>query len=241
MTGQLLAGIAPLLIIILAAPATAGPAPHTSRGHWGEEQALRVDLGAFRPDGESSYWEDKAIDFTGDAEDFEDAAVAIGYVRFLGPRLGLAVSGSFYEPLSETQEYLFFEDERGFPIYHVTDLETYSLTLGFLFHLARRDAAIVPYLGIGGGVYFWRLTEVGDFIDFSTPSLEIFFDFFEDEGSTLGYYYQAGLEVPVARNWSVYAEGRWQKAEDDLGGDFEGLGEIDLSGRTIAAGVSWSF
>jgi hypothetical protein len=28
--------------------------------------------------------------------------------------------------------------------------------------------------------------------------------------------------------------------DDDLSGDFEGLGTLDLSGRTIAFGVGWS-
>jgi opacity protein-like surface antigen len=240
MIKQHLAWITPLLIITLAAPASANQASRSSHGHWGEEQALRIDLGLFEPRGESTYWDEKAIDFTGDPEDFEDISVAIQYVRFLGPRLGLMVGGSFFDG-GEDQEYLFFEDELGFPIRHRTDLEISSLTLGLLLHLARRDATIVPYVGIGGGIYFWRLTEVGDFIDFSTPRLDIFYDFFEDEGETLGYYYQAGLEVPVARNWSVYGEARWQRADDDLGGDFEGLGELDLSGRTITAGISWSF
>jgi opacity protein-like surface antigen len=240
MIKQHLTWIAPLLIITLAAPASANQASRSSRGHWGEEQALRIDLGLFEPRGESTYWDEKAIDFTGGPEDFEDVSVGIQYVRFLGPRLGLVVGGNFFEG-GEDQEYLAFEDERGFSIRHRTELEISSLTLGLLFHLMRRDATIVPYVGIGGGFYFWRLTEVGDFIDFSTPRLDIFYDFFEDEDETLGYYYQAGLEVPMARNWSVYGEARWQRADDDLGGDFEGLGELDLSGRTIMAGISWSF
>jgi hypothetical protein len=72
----------------------------------------------------------------------------------------------------------------------------HELTLGLLFHLTRREAAIVPYIGIGSGVYFWRLTEVGDFIGFSTPSLEIFFDYFED------------LEISFARESAFHGRPR---------------------------------
>ena len=226
-------------LLTVALPTTVA-AQHHSRGHWGEEQAFRIDLGLFEPRGESRYWDDKAFDFSGDASNFEDSVVGFQYLRFLGPRLGFTVGASFYDGVTD-QAYLQFEDEAGFGIGHTTDLQIESLTLGLLLHLASRDATIVPYVGIGGGLYSWRLYELGDFIDFSREDLEIFYDFFEDSGNPLGYYMQAGLEVPVAVNWSVYAEARWQRAEDDLSEDFAGLGELDLSGRSYSAGISWSF
>ena len=48
-----------------------------------------------------------------------------------------------------------------------------------------------------------------------------------------------GLQVPVSRRLSVFAEGRWTRVDDDLEGDFEDFGKIDLSGKEIAAGLSW--
>ena len=38
----------------------------------------------------------------------------------------------------------------------------------------------------------------------------------------------------------LFAEGRWTRVDDDLNKDFDGFGKIDLSGREIAAGVSWT-
>lgn len=223
----------------LPALATTRVAP-PGRGHGGEEQALRVDLGLLTPRGESRYWDDKALDFTGEAEDFDDLAVRIDYVRFLGPRLGLTVGGSFFEG-SLDQAYRDFVDDFGADIVHTTDLELSTLELGLELALAPRGSVIVPYVGAGGGFYAWRLTETGDFIDFGLASPEIFFDRFEDDGVAFGYHLRAGLEVPLSRNTAIYGEGRWQRAEDDLGGDFDGLGELDLSSRTLAAGISWSF
>jgi opacity protein-like surface antigen len=227
------------LALLLIAP-TAATYASGSRGHWGEDQVFRFDLGSFEPRGDSVYWDDKEFDFTTSAEEFDDVEFRVEWIRFLTDRLGLAVAASGYEGGS-TAEYLRFEDQFGNAIRHTTELEINSLTLGLLVHLAQRDRALVPYVGIGGGLYSWTLSEFGDFIDFSTADLEVFNDFFYDEGDALGYYWRIGLEIPIAQNWAVYVENRWQRVDDELGSDFEGLGKLDLSGETVSAGLSISF
>jgi opacity protein-like surface antigen len=239
MTTKRLMYLAAALSLLVAGTTTAVHAGNTS-GHWGEEQVFRIDLGSFELRGDSVYWDDKAFDFTASINDYEDTAVGIEWIKFLGDHLGLAVSASSWEGAA-TQEYRRYEDQLGGSIRHRTELESTSLTLGLLVHLTQRDRAIVPYVGIGGGVWSWQLTEFGDFIDFSTEDLEVFDDFFLDEGDAVGYYWRVGLEIPVAQNWAVYAENRWQRVDDELGGDFGGLGTLDLSGETISAGVSVSF
>lgn len=229
----------PLLTLVAASPSPAGN-QGSSRGQWGETQAWRLQVGVLEPRGESSYWDDLSFDFTGDADSFDDALVGIEYTRYVSDRLGVVASASAFEGTSELA-YRDFVDEFGNDIYHSTDLDMATFNLGLMLHLARRDSAIVPYVGAGGGLYSWRLTEYGDFIDFSFATPEVFFDVFEEDGTTLGYYLQAGLEVPLARSLSVFAEGRWQRADDKLEGDFAGLGELDLSGRTLSAGLTWSF
>ncbi len=228
-----------LVLALAAAPAFAASLPG-SRGHWGAENALRFQLGGFEPRGDSGYWDGKRIDFTGDADDLSDLAAGIEYQRFLNQHLGFVASSTFFT--SETdQSYLDFVDEDGFLIFHTTELEVTTLTVGLVANLARRDRVIIPYVGAGGGFYFWRLSEFGDFIDFGLFDLGIFNDFFEEDGAELGWYWQAGLEVPLAPNLSVFGDARWVRAEADLGGDFLGLGDLDLSGRTLSAGVTWSF
>ena len=226
------------LALLVVLPVAAGAS--STRGHWGEDQVFRFDLGSFEPRGESLYWDDKFFDFTTGTGEFEDLELRVEWIRYLGDHLGLAIAFSGYEA-GATAEYRRFEDQFGGAIRHTTELEINSLTLGLLIHLTQRDRALVPYIGIGGGIYDWSLSEFGDFIDFGTEDLEIFDDFFYDEGDVLGYYWRIGLEIPLAPNWAIYVEDRWQRADDELGGDFEGLGELDLSGETIAAGLSISF
>lgn len=204
------------------------------------EPSFRVQLGEFQPDGDSIYWDDLGFDFDRTAEDFEDAAIGLSYIKPLGRRLGLQISGFFWEG-TENLAYVAFEDQGGNDILHTTELETAAVTIGLIYKFTEPGAALVPYVGAGGGVYSWRLTEAGDFIDFSDPDLEIFDAFFEDEDEELGLYFTAGLEVPLAETWSIFAEARWDNAEADLKGDFRGLGELDLSGRSYSAGLSWSF
>ena len=225
--------------LLLAVPSLAGQGSYGAKGHWGEDQVFRFDIGSFTPDADSRYWNDKERDFTGDANDFEDSTLGVEWVKFLGDRLGLAIGATVWEGGAD-QAYLDYVDNRGFDIFHRTDLEVSSLTMGLLYHLTQRDRAVVPYVGFGGGVWGWRLTESGEFIDF-TRDFEIFDDFFEDEGTALGYYWRIGLEVPIADNWAVHAEARWHELDDDLGRDFEGLGALDLSGKSVSAGLSVSF
>ncbi|MCP4203215.1 MAG: outer membrane beta-barrel protein [bacterium] len=204
------------------------------------EPSFRIQLGEFEPDGNSSYWDDSAFDFDRDASDFEDATLGLSYIRPLGPKLALQISGFFYEA-AEDLAYRRFEDQAGNDILHTTEVELAAVTAGLIYKFTGPDAALVPYVGAGGGLYAWSLTEFGDFIDFDDPDLEIFDAFFEDEDEELGVYFTAGLEVPLADTWALFAEARWDSAEADLAGDFQGLGEMDLSGRSYSAGISWSF
>ena len=210
-------------------------------GRGSRDNALRFRVGLFTPDGESDYWLDNEAVFGGEGDDFEDIILGADFRFALGSRLGLMLSGDVYEG-HEDLAYLDFEDSQGRDIVHNTKLDISSLTAGLVFNLTPSGAPVVPYLGAGGGVYFWNLNETGDFIDFDDPlGPTIFTGGFEDDGEAIGWYLLAGLEVPLGTQWSLFAEGRWHSVEDELSGDFAGLGDLDLSGRQISAGASWRF
>ncbi|MFP3942036.1 MAG: outer membrane protein [Thermoanaerobaculia bacterium] len=229
-------------IVALTLLTAAGSAVPASAQYYGGDHTIRFHGGLFEPDGESEYWEDAEAIFTGDASEFEDAILGFDYRMGLGDgqRLGLLLSVSGFEG-QDDREDLRFVDSQGFPIIHEATLEVTALTAGVTFNFAPR-AAVQPYVGVGGGYYLWDLEESGDFV-FQGPEFdEIFTATFQDDGATLGYFWLAGVEVPVGPSWSLFAEGRWHRAEDDLGGpDFEGFGDLDLSGRAISGGVSWTF
>jgi hypothetical protein len=229
---RLLAGAAAALCLLATGPAVAQ--------HIGPDHSVRLRLGMFFPEGEGRYFEEKQDDFTGEGSDLEDVVGGGDYMYRAGRHFGFMLSGDFYEGHTD-QQYIDFEDNFGDAIEHTTTLEIASFTAGIFVPLAPEGFPIVPYIGGGGGVYTYRLEESGDFIDFGGRDLEIFSATLEAEGSVLGYYLLAGVEVPVGPYFAFFAEGRWDQAEDDLGDDFEDFGTIDLSGHKLMGGVTWSF
>lgn len=229
--------LAALALLALAA-VTAAPA---SAQFYDRDHTLRFRGGLFEPDGESEYWEDAETLFTGDASELEDLLLGFDYELGLGGagHLSLLVSASAWSGEDERAD-LFFEDQLGNPITHRVTLDVASFTAGLKVNLFPHGP-VRPYVGAGGGYYLWDLEERGDFV-FSGPQFdEIFFEVFQDDGATLGYYFQGGVEIPFNENWGVFAEGRWHSAEDELSGDFEDFGDLDLSGREISGGVTWTF
>lgn len=211
-----------------------------ARGHVGENNVLRFQLARLTPRGEGDYWDDKALDFTGSPDDFEDISFTFDYQRLVSNRFSIMLSGGFYEG-SEDQAYLEFVDEFGNDIVHRTTLERAALSIGLLVHPLGRDTVVSPYLGGGVAAYLWRLEESGDFINFNVDPLLIFTDTFDDQGDAFGHYWIVGLEVPLSWSWAAFIEGRWHFADQELGEDFVGFGELDLSSREIGVGVSVGF
>ena len=137
----------------------AHPAFAQGRRYYPErEGAFRIHLGAFQPDGESEYWENKEEDFTGSVDDFENAVFGLDYLLPLNRRLSLVFSGSVYEGDS-TNSYRDFEDNFGGRIRHDTTLSLASGTVGLMLHLTGPDTTIQPYVGVGGGMLGGGLPE----------------------------------------------------------------------------------
>jgi opacity protein-like surface antigen len=206
------------------------------RGFYERDGAFRVHLGAFQPEGDSEYWNNKELDFTGGVDDLEGATFGLSYLLSLNRHFSLQFSGTGYAA-ETTQSYRDFVDNFGDRIRHDTTLGIASATVGVVVHPFGSDAPVSPYLGAGGGSYFWSLEEEGDFI---ASNDDIFFATLQDEGVAFGYYYLVGLEAPITRRMSIFAEGRWDQADDELSDDFEDFGDIDLSGRTFLVGLSWN-
>jgi hypothetical protein len=223
-------------VVVVAALVAAAPAGAAV----GSEHSFRMRLGIYTPDGDGEYFEDAEADFTGEPADLEDVMFGGDYRYDFGSVVGFMVSGDFYEGTWD-RAYRDFEDNLGNDIEHTAQLEISSFTAGVVVDLAPPQFPVVPYLGAGGGAYLYRLEESGDFIDFSDPDLDIFDAHLETEGTAFGYYFLAGLDVPIGPYFSVFAEGRWDFVEDELSEDFEGFGTLDLSGRRLMGGVSWKF
>ena len=226
---------------LLLLTATAGSALAQRRPNpYAHENSIRVRVGVFDPNADSRYFDDVFDSFTGSEGDLEDGMVGVEYTRAILSQLDILAGGSYYENASD-QSYRRFEDPRGRRIEHTRTLERASLDLGLRLRLAPAHSRLVPYVGGGGSLVAWRLSEEGDFIDFGHSPRTVFSDDLEAEGENFGYFLLAGLDVPLSEDWTIFAEGRYLDADDDLGDDFEGLGALDLSGEVYSVGVSLRF
>lgn len=222
------------VLLVGALPATA------QRGRYVPDHQIRIYGGVFEPDGDSQYWNDKQLDFSADAATFDDFTLGIDYARHLQGRLRLMFGGSGYSA-DVDQFYLDFVDTNGQTILHTTSLDIQRATAAIAFDLLPRRAPLVPYVGVGGGLYIWELTEEGDFIDFLADPLEVFPARFQDEGEAFGWFFVAGVDVPISSGFSIFGQARWHDADNDLEGDFATLGDLDLGGAEATIGFAWSF
>lgn len=103
-----------------------------------------------------------------------------------------------------------------------------------------QDSPVQPYVGGGLGIFNWKYTERGDFINFGTPGLIIEPGTFEASGSETGPVFLAGVRFGGTTGFTAGAEIRYQSAEGELSNDFAAQ-KIDLSGWTYQATVGVRF
>lgn len=234
-----------LSIAAVASPAEAG-AGHRGRGPDG---SFQVRMGGFFPEGGGDFWDETESAFTLDASDLNDFAFGLTVTRGISDVVEIGLNADFYDATS-ISAYRDFVDGAGFPILHDTTLETLPLTLDVRLLAGgryrqrgggRQVLRPVFYLGGGFGVTFWQYEEVGDFIDFADPQMAVFPGFFEDNGAAFETHVLAGFELPLNPSFNVLLEGRYSWADDELGGDFGGLGKIELGGPSVFVGGAWRF
>ncbi len=224
-----------LLVMAAAVPAQA-------QGNWqpGDFGSVRFRIGLFEPQADSKYWDENFTTFTGSAGNFQDIIFGFDYLWRMSMRSGLHFGTSFYGG-SATQAYRDWVDASGRDVSHRTSLDTWDLSVAYSYRFGARDWMVKPYAGLGIGLLNWSLEESGDFIDFGQPSLPVVQARYRDSGWTWEGFGLAGLEVPLGFRWSFFGEGRYRWSETELGGDFSGVGTLDLSGFELSLGFSWNF
>ena len=193
----------------------------------------------------TSEWELSRRDF---------ASVAFGAdlgVRLL-PRLDLTVSGS-YAQSSTPSESRKWEGTDDLPIEQVTELRIVPVTANLKLFLSSRGRSLSrfawvptkfsPYIGVGGGVVWYDLSQDGEFVDYRT--LEIFPANLRSDGATPVVQGLVGADLWFTQRvgWNIDARYSWANA--NLGIDFndgpDGFRTIDLSGFQLMTGLTVRF
>jgi opacity protein-like surface antigen len=137
--------------------------------------------------------------------------------------------------------YRDFQDSDGSLIDQDLKLRIVPVTATVRFLPLGRGGAVEPYVGAGIGIFNWRYSETGEFVDLSDDS--IFRATFSANGNAVGPVILAGLRGLVSDAWTLGGEIRWQRAVGDTDIDTsELLGEkIDLGGWATSLTIGVRF
>jgi len=196
------------------------------------KNAIGFNVGYFAVKGEDSRVDDDVLladlsSLAFDIDDFNGATFGGEYVLGIGRYFEAGFGVNYYQR-TVSSVYAEFVDSDGTEIAQDLKLRIipFSATVRFL-PIGR--GGVEPYVGGGIGVFNWRYSEVGEFVDFDDGS--IFRDRYIADGTSVGPVVLGGIRFPVADAWSVGGELRYQKAEGKDLLDSGLLGDkIDLGG-----------
>ena len=228
-----------LLVIGASAGASAQPAF--------AQQTLNFSLGYFTVRGEDARVE-------GDVLNANRSLLAFDLDEFNGATVG----GEWLVPLGEYFEggaglafsrrtvhsvYQDFVDDDGTEIDQ--DLRLRIVPIAFTIRVLPlgQSSGVQPYFGAGLGVFAWRYSESGEFVDFGTIPSTIFRDQFVASGSETGPIALGGIRF-AGGAFSGGFEIRYQSADAELGSEFAVIADeprIDLGGWSYLFTVGWRF
>ncbi len=163
-----------------------------------------------------------------DTDDFNSVTVGGEWLVPLGNYFEGGVGVGFSQS-TVPSIYADFVDNDGTEIEQ--DLKLRIVPVAFTFRVTPlgRSSAVQPYFGAGLGVFNWRYSESGEFVDFGGGNA-IFRDQFVDSGSETGPIVLGGIRF-AGKAASAGFEVKYQAADAELDNIFAGP-RIDLGGWT---------
>lgn len=207
---------------------------------------LTVRGGWFLASANSDFYDQARKDFTLDKSDFNSptvgAELALRLASQLDFSLDLAWSG-----MSKGSHYRNFVDNNNQEIEQTTTLRRVPLTANLKAYLVPRGRSVgrlayipskvVPWVGLGAGASWYSLEQSGDFIN--NASGAVFADTFRDSGWGPAVQGMGGVDVTLTPRIALTGDARYLWSKATLGSDFQGYDKIDLSGVSLALGVTF--
>jgi hypothetical protein len=161
-----------------------------------------------------------------EVNDFNSATFGGEYLFAVNRRVEAGV-GLGYSQRSVPSVYANLTHPNGDEIFQELKLKQVPVTFTGRILLLPRGSSVEPYVGGGLVAIRWRYSEAGEFVDSSN---NIFSARYTGDGTAAGPMALFGIRG-VVQNWTVGAEGRWQKLEGKGLADAGMLGDkIDLGG-----------
>ena len=205
------------------------------------QQTLNFSLGGFVPRGFDARVEGDTLvenrDFlVFDMGDFAGGSVSGEWLIPVGEYFEAGAGIGFYRRTVPTV-YEDFVDDDGTEIDQ--DLRLRLIPVSFTLRVLPlgQSNGVQPYFGAGLGIFNWRYSEDGEFVDFRDQS--IFRERYVADGNETGPVAFGGIRF-AADTFSVGGEVRYHAAEADLPEEFVGS-KLDLGGWTYAFTVGLRF
>jgi hypothetical protein len=204
------------------------------------QQTLNFTLGGFVPRGFDARVEGDTLvenrnSLLFDIEDFNGAAVGAEWLVPVGEYFEVGAGLGFYRRTVPTI-YEDLVDEDGTEIDQDLRLRILPLTATIRVLPLGQSNGVQPYFGAGVGVFNWRYSESGEFVD---EEGFLFRDSFVADGNEPGVVGFGGIRF-ASDAFAVGGEIRYSAAEADLPGEFLGTA-IDLGGWTYQFTAGFRF
>jgi hypothetical protein len=188
---------------------------------------------------------DDAINFlTLQRRSFSGPSIGGDVAVRLAPRVDLTFSADYSTATQDSEDRGFLEN--GAPIVQTTTFRRAPLTVNAVYYLAPRGrsvgtlawipAKVVPWVGGGGGVAWYRFRQEGDFVDYTTREISTLT--IETSGWAPMVQAIAGVDVTLTPRFGITMEAHqlWGSAKPS--GGFSSYDKVDLSGITGSLGFT---
>lgn len=200
------------------------------------QQTFNIYLGGFVPRSADAREHDVLVSNLGcdqcfdfEIGDFKGPTFGAEWLVALGNRFEAGLGIGVYSR-TVPSVYAHFTDSDGSEIEQDLKLRVVPFSATVRFLPLGRNNGVEPYLGVGAGVFAWRYSEAGEFVNFSRPGRPISGGVRVGSGSARGPIVLGGVRVPVGPV-GVGGEVRYQSARGSLPADQQFSGTtIDLGG-----------
>ena len=214
------------------------------------QQTLNFTLGYFTVRGEDARVERDIVvenlnDFAFDVDDFNTVSVGGEWLVPLGEYVEAGAGVGFSRRTVESV-YADFVDNDGSEIEQEFRLRLVPVSFTVRVLPLGQSSGFQPYFGAGLGIFNWRYSESGEFIDFSGAQRLVFREQFVASGNETGPIALGGVRF-AGDSFSAGAEVRYQAADTALEDDFTPLApagnpfRLDLGGWTYQFTVGYRF
>lgn len=210
--------------------------------------SLSVRLGAAQPMATGRIYDFTSKLLTVDRVDYLGFSGAIDLDVMLTRRLALQF-GTALSARNSPSSYRDFVDNNDKEIQQHTSLRRAPVTVGVKAYLTNPGRSVgrfawvpsklTPYVAAGGGGMYYFFRQSGDFIDFKTN--DVFNTTLDSDGWAAMAYAAGGVNYSFASNMDLVTEARYEQSSAKLSSNFQGFGNINLSGLSMTAGLHLRF